>query len=285
MKKLLLLIICVVLLSGCSLVDSISRKIDSSDSDTVQTPQDYISAVKNALIKDTSYTYEAVFNKFFDNPKWKHYTDEESQQIVEFTGNCVYNKQTVQAEIHFMITTETDNYIKCKVNYLGFDNVSQPLSKMTDLLQKAVDKYENKPESTNIQQNKYDYLISDSSYDYIENCVSTRIRPIYSKITSNENFYTKTSSGGATLWHDNGILCKKEFSQGALNYNMARQYYYDTSHAELVFAFVFRENQEHRYYFDKGKLIRYIGVDGNIINNPSDVEILKTADRIINEAY
>ena len=138
---------------------------------------------------------------------------------------------------------------------------------------------------TNTSKNKYDYLISNFGAEYIEKHISTYIRPLYYKINDNMNLYSKNSSGSAISWYDNGRLCKKEFPQGAENYNMSRQYYYDADSGEMVFAFVFNGTQEYRLYFKNGKLIRYIDANGNIINNPTTTESLLMAAHVINEAY
>lgn len=155
--------------------------------------------------------------------------------------------------------------------------------------QKPVENSTSIPEDNSVEtdnyKNKYEYLISNLGAEYIEKHISTYIRPLYNQINENINLYSKKSSGSTTSWYDNGRLCKKELPQGAENYNMSRQYYYDADNSEMVFAFVFKGTQEHRLYFKDGKLIRYIDATGNIINNPTTTESLKMADYAINEAY
>ncbi len=155
--------------------------------------------------------------------------------------------------------------------------------------QKPVENSTSIPEDNGVEThnyiNKYDYLNSNLGTEYIENYISTHIRPLYNHINENINLYSKKYSGNTTSWYDNGILCKKELPQGSENYNMSRQYYYDTDNGEILFAFIFNGMQEHRLYFKDDKVIRYIDATGNIINNPASTEILEMAAYAMNEAY
>ena len=155
--------------------------------------------------------------------------------------------------------------------------------------EKPVENNINTPEEISVKTdnytNKYDYLITDFEDEYVENHISTYIRPLYNYINENINLCSKKSSGSLTSWYDNGRLCKKELVQGAENYDMSRQYYYDVNNGKMVFAFVFKGTQEHRLYFKDGKLIRYIDENGIIVNNPKSVKSLKMADYVLNEAY
>ena len=155
--------------------------------------------------------------------------------------------------------------------------------------EKPVENNINTPEEISVKTDnytkKYDYLITDFEDEYVENHISTYIRPLYNYINENINLCSKKSSGSLTSWYDNGRLCKKELVQGAENYDMSRQYYYDVNNGKMVFAFVFKGTQEHRLYFKDGKLIRYIDENGIIVNNPKSVKSLKMADYVLNEAY
>lgn len=155
--------------------------------------------------------------------------------------------------------------------------------------QKPADKMIMMPEYSTAEssnhKNEYDYLIADFNLEYIEKYISNYVRPLYNKINNEIKLYSRENSGSATSWYDNGVLCKKELPQGAENYNMSRQYYYDANTGEMVFAFIFRGTQEHRLYFKDHKLVRYIDAASNVINNPITTESLKMADHAINEAY
>ncbi len=133
--------------------------------------------------------------------------------------------------------------------------------------------------------NKYDYLISDKSEKDIEEYISEFVRPLYNEINAALNGYKKSKVGSATLWYDERGCAKKELIEGADGYNMSRQYYYNTYTGKMVFAFVFKGNEEYRLYFEKDKLVRYIDEAGNIVDNPASEKALKMAEHALNEAY
>ena len=143
----------------------------------------------------------------------------------------------------------------------------------------------NDKEETKTSKNDYARLISDFSGNHIEEYISGYVRPLYNSINSNLSKYSKKNYSGATYWYDGGTLCKKELVQGSNGYNMSRQYYYDADTGEMVFAFVFKNTQEHRLYFEDGKLVRYIGDDGKIIDNPTSEKCLEMASYVLYEAY
>ncbi len=141
------------------------------------------------------------------------------------------------------------------------------------------------PKQSNESSNDYGYLISNQNENSIEEYISTFVRPLYNQTNDNIDMYSKSTSGSATIWSDSMGLVKKELSLGAENYNMSREYYYDSSSGKMVFAFIYKGSEEYRLYFKDNKLVRYIDDAGNIVNNPASTEALKMASYAINEAY
>ncbi len=145
MKKILAsVMIGVMLLSGCSVIDSISNEIVDQVSNVVQSTDKYVVTIQNANMNGTTHTYKDVFDNFFAYPTWKHFTSDDGQEVVEFTGECTYDNQNVKALIQFAITNENGDYLEWETRYLSFNNVSQPLIMLAALLEKAVLEYENK---------------------------------------------------------------------------------------------------------------------------------------------
>lgn len=148
-KVFLLLLVGVMLLSGCSAVDSISNEIVDQVSNVVQSTDKYVMTIQNANMNGTTYTYKDVFSNFFAYPTWKHFTSDDGQEVVEFTGECTYDNQNVKSLIQFVITNETDDYMEWETTYLSFNNVSQPLIMLSALLEKAIEEYDNIQKSNN----------------------------------------------------------------------------------------------------------------------------------------
>ena len=144
MKKILLLVmIGVMLLSGCSAVDSVSDDIVDQVTNVVQSTDKYVMTIQNANMNGTTYTYKDAFSNFFAYPTWKHFTSDDGREVVEFTGECTYDNQNVKALIQFVITNETEDYLEWETTYLSFNNVSQPLIMLSALLDKVVEEYDN----------------------------------------------------------------------------------------------------------------------------------------------
>ena len=127
---------------------------------------------------------------------------------------------------------------------------------------------------------KIDFLEED-----IENYIVSFVRPLYIEINNNLSQYSVSTSDGITYWHDGNGCIKQSLQAGTNNYSMAREYYYNTDSGQIVFALVWQDNIEHRLYFRANQLIRYIGPDGNIINNPESEQALNMERHILSEAY
>ena len=108
---------------------------------------------------------------------------------------------------------------------------------------------------------------------------------LYNKINGNLSQYSVSTADGTTYWYDGSNCVKKSFQAGTNNYNMVREYYYNIDSGQIVFAFVWQDNTEYRLYFRANQLVRYIGPDGNVINNPKSEQALDLESYVLSEAY
>ncbi len=64
----------------------------------------YIQMVKNGSPKDyPDETYGDRFDIFFSNCRWKYIKGTEGQDVVEFTGICMYDEKETTARIQFVL--------------------------------------------------------------------------------------------------------------------------------------------------------------------------------------
>ena len=123
--------------------------------------------------------------------------------------------------------------------------------------------------------------------EYIENT----IRPIYYSITSNNNLVCESKTNDISFYYDDSIkssnfgICWIRYAAGAYGNQYERRYYFDSRNGELVFAFIFLDEEEYRLYFYKNSIIRYIDNYGVSFDNPTDSDILNKAKQAIDEAY
>ena len=143
MKKIFLTVVLIasLILSGCSAVDSLSDDIYDQVSNVTQSTNKYIMTIQSAKMNGSSHTYKEVFDNFFSYPTWKHFTSTEGQEVVEFTGKCMYDNQNVKAKIQFVITNETADYLEWEASYLSFNDVSQSLLMLGALFEAAIQEY------------------------------------------------------------------------------------------------------------------------------------------------
>lgn len=128
-------------------------------------------------------------------------------------------------------------------------------------------------------------IISNRSLDEIESYILSYVRPLYKEVQSNLDNYSTSNSNGITYWHDGKGYIKKKLNAGVNNYNYNREYYYDTDSVRIAFAFIYIDSAEYRLYFRTNQLIRYIGSDGIVENNPVSREALNMGNHVISEAY
>lgn len=130
-----------ILSSGCAVSDQVASDIVDNAYELIQEDDVYVEAIKSATMQGYGCTYGQAFSHFFAYPKWKHFTSDTGYEIVEFTGDCLYDEQTVKALIQFTITNQNGNYIEWEATYLSFNNVTQNLLMLSELLDTAAREY------------------------------------------------------------------------------------------------------------------------------------------------
>ncbi len=115
----------VLLVTGCNSddVDEAVTKADKKVKEevTVATTKDheYVKMIKASKLPDYEImAIEEAFHKFFKSPKWKYFISKDNEEIVEFTGNCLYREQEVKAKVQFVIN-KADNTFKLKAMALN----------------------------------------------------------------------------------------------------------------------------------------------------------------------
>lgn len=163
------------------------------------------------------------------------------------------------------------------------DNVSgdkKPVSQPTQQVQPS---QTSQPETHNNSQ--YDKILSNATTSDIEKYITDYVRPYYYKVNNNIASYTEKTVGSKKIWYSGKEVVKIELNKGANGYNYSRQYYFDDTTGNLIFAFVFDGTTEYRLYFDVDRMVRFIDNKGTIYNNPTGSQALQMADFVLGEAY
>ncbi|KXI62464.1 UNVERIFIED_CONTAM: hypothetical protein ACS92_23960 [Bacillus cereus] len=131
MKKMMgsILLSAILLAAGCS-KDDVDEAVNKADKKVkeevaVATTKDHehVQQIKTAKLPGyEKMPIEEAFHKFFKNPKWKYFVSEDHEEIVEFTGNCVYQEQEVKAKIQFVLNKEDQTF---KLKAMALNDIAQ----------------------------------------------------------------------------------------------------------------------------------------------------------------
>lgn len=139
MKKMILgigLIMFVLLSSACSQQD-----VQDQVENITDVGNEYVLSVKNGHpVSIPDITYGKAFENFFSYPTWRHFKAESGEDIVEFTGNCIYQDAEVKARLQFIIHDDEDYF---EQGALSFNDVPQSNLITSVMIYKAFEEYAN----------------------------------------------------------------------------------------------------------------------------------------------
>lgn len=102
----------------------------------------YITMVKTGCPSNyPDSPYGEVFEKFFENSSWGYFEAKNQKgkvvDIVEFTGECEFEKADYQAQIQFTVDADNNSF---DASYLALDGEAQTMTTLQKLLAKAYEK-------------------------------------------------------------------------------------------------------------------------------------------------
>lgn len=99
---------------------------------------EHVVSVKNGYPEAyPEITFGEAFDSFFDSPTWKYFESEEGENVVEFTGYCMYQDVEVKARLQFILADDGT----FSSGALSFNDVPQSQLIAGALLEKAFEKY------------------------------------------------------------------------------------------------------------------------------------------------
>ena len=145
-------------------------------------------------------------------------------------------------------------------------------------------KTETAPASGEFHHIPEEHILGNVHLTNVEEYVVNTVRPIYYGITENPHL-TPVIEGEKTWYYEGDSIVRLQYNAGANGVPYERNYYYNSQNEEMVFAFVFLGQEEYRLYFYKNSLVRYIGPDGAVVDNPVESAFLEQAEQAVFEAY
>lgn len=117
-KVLIMLSICFVL-TGCGVTYN-------ENNENIQ----FVKSGTNSAYPNT--TYGEAFDNFFDHPKWGYFTTDSGEDVVEFTGECLYDNVEVEVLMQFTLDKDAGTF---EANYLSINDVPQSYLMLSALLE------------------------------------------------------------------------------------------------------------------------------------------------------
>lgn len=143
MKKLIAMIMIVILLlSACSnaTLDGAGKELEDAVANVSDADNRYVQMVKGGYRESApDLTYEDAFSAFFGTPRWKYFEGENGQDVVEFTGDCIYRDVNVKARIQFIVDEDKGTF---EATYLAFNEVPQDALTLAAVIGKAFEEAE-----------------------------------------------------------------------------------------------------------------------------------------------
>lgn len=142
MKKIIyiliiILLLCIVSCNSSNDIDNFINDAEKSINNEENKSNIYVKQIMNGYLNiDTSVTIGTAFENFFSYPTWEHFTSTEQTNIVEFTGNCMYDNKEVTCVIQFTLTGDS-----FEITYLSFNDISQNTLTVSALLNSIYDHY------------------------------------------------------------------------------------------------------------------------------------------------
>ena len=137
MKKILTLILvgCMALsIGGCATEQDEPKSSSFIDSNNMDETNKII-AVKSGYIYSFSDEVPVgpAIDSFLHTNTWKYFKSEDNMDVVQCTGNCMYNDKKVEAKIQFVVNDD-DSF---EVNSLSLNDIDQELTNILAFLGKA----------------------------------------------------------------------------------------------------------------------------------------------------
>lgn len=99
----------------------------------------YVKTVKDAQPETfPGCTYGAAFEEFFTSPQWEYFESTDGQNVVEFTGECMYAGARTKARMQFVVGKDQKTV---NTGALYYNSTPQTRKIITDSLNKIFEQY------------------------------------------------------------------------------------------------------------------------------------------------
>ena len=119
-----------------------ANEINDQVADVTDRQDEHVLFVKNGHpVSYPNISYGKALDEFFDDAKWKYFKGESGEDVVEFTGYCLYQDTKVKARLQFILDMDEGTFTQ---GALSFNDVPQNNLITGTMLVKAFDQYAEK---------------------------------------------------------------------------------------------------------------------------------------------
>ncbi|MDO4554140.1 MAG: YARHG domain-containing protein [Lachnospiraceae bacterium] len=134
-KSLIAMLLFCLMLAGCSSSGG-SEEATTGVAGQSEEEDSHIVMVKEGCPSNyPDSPYGEVFDSYFENPSWGYFqakdSDDNVVDIVEFTGDCEFEKADHKAQIQFTVDEDKNSF---DATYLALDGEAQTMTKLQELL-------------------------------------------------------------------------------------------------------------------------------------------------------
>ena len=150
-KKLIVGMICLILcfsMTACSeeTAKNLAQDIDDQVSNLKDIDESHVVSVRTGCpVLYPNISYGDAFTEFFDDPTWKYFKADTGEDVVEFTGYCMYREKKVKARLQFILNEKDNTFTQ---GALSFNDVPQTSIITSVMICKAFDEYAEKTGDT-----------------------------------------------------------------------------------------------------------------------------------------
>lgn len=137
--------------------------------------QKYVRFMKEASpVAYPDITYGDAFEEFFSNCKWEYFKSTEGQNVVEFTGNCMYDNENATVLIQFLIYYDEG---RAKFHTMLINDEPQTNLVWSVLIEKVFNDFDSGADSNALmleqEQEDTETSAAEETGDFFENLVNT----------------------------------------------------------------------------------------------------------------
>lgn len=131
----LFLIICTLCSCSQANIEDALQEVQDQAGNIINSTDEHVIGVKNGYpLAYPAITYGQAFSEFFSDSTWNYFKADTGEDVVEFTGRCIYQDTEVKARLQFVLSEDGKSFSQ---GALSFNDVPQSTFITSIMINKA----------------------------------------------------------------------------------------------------------------------------------------------------